>query len=124
LIRVIALFFIFYTGVDLISPQPCGEELAGLSAAQIAEVSASRSTIEPNSSPISLIKASDHSQHEQPTIPNSDDDDCFCCCSHVLPGMGFTSVIACEPIQLSIIISINSPLSPPLTNAYHPPRFA
>lgn len=51
------------------------------------------------------------------------DEDCFCCCAHVVPAQ--THSLAAVPIAALLPdarLDIAVP-SPPLTTAYRPPRF-
>lgn len=55
--------------------------------------------------------------------PASTDEDCFCCCSHVLPGYVFNA----EAMPMSVrvnVLSVASLPSPPPQDTFHPPRFA
>jgi hypothetical protein len=123
--QAIAIFFMLFTGFDLSAPQPCGEELLGLSADQIAALSVTRSVNETGRSPISVfISTSDNSQREEPQEQHSDDDDCFCCCAHVLPGMIFSNADSVELKQSSSPREYLASLSPALPGTFHPPRFA
>jgi len=124
-VQAIAVFFLLFTGFDLSAPQPCGEELLGLSADQIAALSVTRSVDETRNSPTpAFISISDSSQGEEPAEPHSDDDDCFCCCAHVLPGMIFSNADSVAQNLLSSPREYLPSLSPALPGTFHPPRFA
>ena len=121
--RAVAILFLLYTAGDILLPQYfCGgEEIGGLSFQTI--VSAAPDSTSDNAL-IASIRNSDNSRPERPQDREPHEEDCFCCCAHVLPGFGFTGVISDGPGQLAIVSELNSLPSPPLPNTYHPPRFA
>lgn len=124
LVRVIAVFFLLYTGADLASPQFCTEELEGFSGYN--QVSAA--TLSPtsdNARPTLAASVSDSSRQEPPSDKTPDgDEDCFCCCAHVLPGMTFAVVqFTAAHTPVPDVRSERIP-SPTLPNTYHPPRLA
>lgn len=53
-----------------------------------------------------------------------DDEDCFCCCAHVLPSLLVTHELTAEVTVLTSPTDVESPSSPPLRSTYRPPRFA
>lgn len=121
--HAVAILFLLYTGGDILLPQYfcSGEEIGGLPL-QIT-VSPSKDS-KSDDTRLASVRTSDDLRPEQPQDQAPREEDCFCCCAHVLPGCGFTGVISYEPGQLSIASEVNSPPSPPLPNTYRPPRFA
>lgn len=121
LFRAIAVLFLLYTGADLLIPQVCAEE-RGLATIEVADVKATTPDL---ASYVSSL-ASDISNREHNQVPDQQqrDEDCFCCCAHVIPGSVF------HGSSISEIISISLPtkqalLPLELPNAFfHPPRFA
>jgi len=124
LVRVLAIFFLLYTGVDIASPQLCSEELLGL----LGEVQAVELTPVNNGSAhsdsVTIVSALDNSQKDRSSNQPSQDEDCFCCCAHVLPGMMFITVSNFNLTSLAVSIKHNPLPTPPLQSTYHPPRFA
>lgn len=124
LVRVIAIFFLFYTGADIASPQLCSEELLGLSS----EVQAAEFTPVNTGSVQSIatvtVSASEKSQKDRSSDQPSQDEDCFCCCAHVLLGMMFVTISNIDLKSPAASIKHNSLPTPPLQSTYHPPRFA
>jgi hypothetical protein len=83
--RAIAIYFLLFTVADLATPHLCGEELDGFpKSASIAE-GAETAT---EHSAISSTAADRHEDESSSPAPLS--EDCFCCCSHILPGAHFT----------------------------------
>jgi hypothetical protein len=115
--RVIAVFFLIYTGLDLTVPGVCSEES---SVPGIVEVSASANPA------LSILSAcigpqTDLRQDQSPRTSLTDDD-CFCCCTHVLPGNALAA-IAAQQLKSAVSDPVsNSLLSPPLQSPFHPPR--
>jgi hypothetical protein len=123
LIRSIALLFLLHAAIDLTSPQLCmGETLEADCQGLIAV--AARQRTDKSGTPVASIATSDKQGTDDPSEQPCGDEDCFCCCSHVIPG----TVIAAMAVT-----NIGSPVtrleylsapSPPLARAFHPPRFA
>ena len=73
--RLVAIFFLLWTLTDLSVPQLC---LADFDApATLAGASKDQTDLHASSQPNGNGPAN---------IPFQQDDDCFCCCSHVLPS--------------------------------------
>ena len=124
LYSLIAIFFVLFTFVDISSPRQCCEELGGFAdsaapAATTDSVALDEAARSDEGTP--SIAASD-SQPTQPATPSSSEEDCFCCCSHVLPGSSFSIAVLhfkspeADPQEDSL-------LTHPLRALYHPPRF-
>lgn len=121
LIRVIAIFFLVYTGGDILLPQYfcAGEEIGGLPL----PIRVSADTVrQPDVVPYVSFHAPD-SEPGRPQQHEQQNEDCFCCCAHVLPGFGITGMMSFQPDQLSVTTVLNSLPSPPLPHTYRPPRF-
>ncbi len=116
-VRVIAILFLVYTAADLTVPEFCDEEMGFPRFAQTASSTGLRSE---------AAFASDASESRQdlPSEPTHSDEDCFCCCTHVLPGHVAASVDVPEFTSLFTALRIIDLASPPLKGPYHPPRFA
>ena len=115
--RVIVVLFLTYAGVDIANPQLCSEEF-GQGPSTLA------ATIKPGTLEGQSFgkQNSDESRNEQlPTEPHNDDD-CFCCCTHVLPGLtnhpnGALDIVSQDRTLVSHVIA-----SAYLTALEHPPR--
>jgi hypothetical protein len=120
--RSLALFFLLFTGADLFLPQYfCGGEEVGRIPVNGQTVS---STSKANTPFIATAFQSDNSRPDQPEDREHHEEDCFCCCAHVLPGAGFGNLVVLDLISLPAPPSLDSLLSPPLQVTYHPPRIA
>lgn len=126
LLRAVAVFFLLYTGADIALPQYfCGGEAAGLPDVIIASTSATvgGDTRVHTNSYLTASDASD-SRGERPETETPHEEDCFCCCAHVLTGLAFKVVENVELKSTQTAYEERSVLSPPLPLQYHPPRFA
>jgi hypothetical protein len=120
LFRVIAILFLVYTGLDLTVPGVCSEEFSEPGIVAVSGVANSCASL------YSLSSADSQRDFPQDQSPSrsSQDDDCFCCCSHVLRGHA-PAVIASEKAEHFVTLPIGTPLlSPPLASLFHPPRNA
>jgi hypothetical protein len=52
---------------------------------------------------------------------NSDDDGCFCCCTHILPGAHFALSLLVPAVSVRSIPTLPSPSAFPQT-LFHPPK--
>lgn len=120
IVRAVALFFVLFTGADIAMPQYfCGgEEIGGLPLTSvIASTEAGESSTDRSAIPEAPLPGQDSDQ-----VPH--EEDCFCCCAHVLPGMAFNATAAGELKTPQPPLEQDSLPSPPLPLQYHPPRFA
>jgi hypothetical protein len=120
LARAIAILFLLYTGVDRAAPQLCREELRDSDS--IVAVSVSESASEP-ARIIAAINPSGNSQKDQPLKSESDDDDCFCCCTHIVPGTIVVGMPVLDLISPDVTVAHLFIPYPPVRSEYHPPRF-
>ena len=118
-LKVVAILFLVYTGIDLVSCQFCCENVAGLPTEYVRTLSPERQV---NESFAVSDPSSEKSSDEQRSNP-SRDEDCFCCCTHVMPSPVFASLV-------NTVLKMNTGLeestripTAPLNNPYHPPRF-
>lgn len=120
--RGIAILFLLYTGVDLFNPQLCSEE-AGLASPQRI---ARRASVDTSIAYLGAVErgTKESNDNQTPDKPVSQDEDCFCCCAHVVPGTVFDGGSISE-IRLNAVATqlIVIPLLLQDTH-YHPPRIA
>lgn len=123
LIRVVAVFFLVYTGADLFMPQYfCGaEEMAGLTVRSLPAVANHEGS---DGVTVAAVSRSDGSVPGQPSDQAPHEEDCFCCCAHILPTLSLPLVGTCELKSPPALLAEESHLSPTLLSPYHPPRFA
>lgn len=122
LARGIAILFLLYTGIDIACPQLCSEELITVASAE--------ETISSDFYGQALVpyqyavSAREESQRNEVPDQKSQDEDCFCCCAHVLPGTVFVTPAVPER---KLIVWIQTEFVTPqseLARPYHPPRFS
>lgn len=117
--RGIAILFLVYTAADLADPQMCSEEAISLTSAQ---VSISHGA---DAKPTAIATtADDDSSRDQYPNPESQDEDCFCCCAHIVPGIPFVTPNVLE--LKSAFHMQTEAVTPPseLETPHRPPRFS
>lgn len=128
LFRGIVLLFLIHTAAELAFPQFCGEMSSSFFGFGSVAVAAERIPTGSASRSISggvIQKA----ESTLPGVPNKDselpkDEDCFCCCAHVMPSPLFVDP---ETAQLVLLFDIQAPASIPTGSVhtpYHPPKSA
>ena len=123
LVRALAVFFLLFTGADLTLPQYfCGgEEVGGLPIHRSTVTFASDQSTDTNAVASSAVLSSS-SDRPAPEAPH--EEDCFCCCAHVLPSTVVADIGAAELKSQAARLGHISLQSPPLRGRYHPPRSA
>ncbi|HKR61858.1 MAG TPA: hypothetical protein VJS64_19380 [Pyrinomonadaceae bacterium] len=84
--RGMVLLFLFYTAADIVYPQICGEEFGKVASSNSSLPGAAAAVPSEHKS---LASADDDAQRNQPQNQEPRDEDCFCCCAHVIAGMMF-----------------------------------
>ncbi len=122
--RGAAVFFLLFTCADIALPQYfCSDDEIGgvtLKGSATTPSAAVDVALDRTSDP-ATTDDSDSGWHED-QAPH--EEDCFCCCAHVLPSMAFTPVGTSEMRLPSRTLVKDSLPSPPLRGTYHPPRIA
>lgn len=125
LLRAVAVFFLLYTGADIALPQYfCGGEAAGLPDVIIASTSIDNSEQRILTNGDLAVSDASDSRPRPPEKEAPHEEDCFCCCAHVLTGLAFKVVEYTELKTPQTSYEERSVLSPTLPLQYHPPRFA
>lgn len=120
--RCVAILFLLYTAVDLAYPQICSEENFGeIAASEISVFGASQSDV---AASILSVSAGKGSQRNLPQERESRDEDCFCCCAHIVPGIVFVSPIILEPKSVFPAQEQTSITQDKFEPPFHPPRFS
>jgi len=114
-VLLLALAFVDITLIDAVSPQFCGDG-AGSPAGFIVADAARATTVENQNT------RTDRDSHSD-SMPASTDEDCFCCCSHILLGYTFNVSTLIQRVRLNIPSSDILP-NPPPQGTFHPPRLA
>lgn len=121
IIRGVAILFLLYTALDIAYPQLCSEELASLATA-------AHQTLKVNSHAAShagfSVAANSGSHQNQPSKQESQEEDCFCCCAHVVAGMVFVPPIALLQNSDVSIRKLSATPQNEFERPYHPPRFS
>lgn len=98
--------------VDTLFPQLCNDEYLSSPSIKSTEAAINES----------VVITTHDSQPVQDSLPPSTDEDCFCCCSHIVLGYAVNAVAPLA--RPSVIISLDGILpSAPPQDTYHPPRF-
>lgn len=119
LIRAIALLFLVHAAIDIASPELCRGEAdwLGLTAVNSSPLKSDATfAIDP------FDRSDSQSTNEHGELP-SDGEECFCCCTHVLPGIVIASIVVTDLRSPVTFLAYLSLPSPPLDRAFHPPRF-
>ena len=122
--KAVAMCFLLFTAADIINPHFCSEELGSFSLPAVSEMNHAYVADNPVIDDIIAITATDAGpQHEQSPEPTSEKEDCFCCCSHIVPGIHFSvdQTYFESPATASVNMSIPTPL---LQGPFHPPRLS
>jgi len=120
LLRVIAVLFLLHCAVDLFVPELCTEEPFSITSSS----SVISATGRDNVATAVVAAGSSESQQEPGSDPQHRGEDCFCCCSHVMPSPVFATVDNVElAMANSSVQTLFIPSAPP-DNPYHPPRLA
>lgn len=110
--------------IDIIAPQLCNDGFSAMVGAAPAQNAAGKFD---QNAPVEAALGARSSLPQQDShsdsSPASAEEDCFCCCSHILPGFSF------EYLTLNTMPRIGAPLitslpSPPPQDTFHPPRSA
>ena len=128
LFRGIVLLFLIHAAAELAFPQFCGEMTSSFFGSGSVAVAGEHIPTGSASRSISggvIQKA----ESTLPGVPNKDselpkDEDCFCCCAHVMPSPLFVDP---ETAQLVLLFDSQAPASIPTGSVhtpYHPPRSA
>jgi hypothetical protein len=116
--RTVVVIFVVLAIADIASPQPCGEDLQKLFC-PIAnnQNQVNRAGVESGELPVLSVSL----PYDRHSMPQQTDDDCFCCCAHVLPAVMFRSALS-VPKTTVTCLHVESAPTPPLPTLYHPPR--
>jgi hypothetical protein len=122
--RGIVIFFLIFTGAelvfdDMLGPQLCCEARAE-SSVDSGNIDASEKLFAKGFSASVSIESQSSRRRMEPTVL---DDDCFCCCSNVIPGVSIIVAVMNDPPQPGALMTTPLPKAPP-RNTFHPPRLS
>ena len=117
-ISILLLAFAFFDVaiVDVFFPQLCGDEQVSVSGP--GPVKSTKKIADD-----SVAISNHNSQPGQDSSQSSIDEDCFCCCSHIIPGVCVNVAVLNGAPQPHDPTITSLPSSPP-HGAYHPPRLS
>jgi hypothetical protein len=121
-VLLLAIAFFDLAVIDMIDPQLCNDGLATVAGAAPAQNAAEM--LDQNApAEVAIRRQGSLPQQDShsDSSPASTEEDCFCCCSHILPGYSVSQV------TLNIMPRVDIPLiaslpSPPPQDTFHPPR--
>lgn len=116
LLRGIALLFLFYTGVDLALTDYHRNEILDLNRATISADSREDKLA------VTALPSNPRDHSNDREAPR--DEDCFCCCAHVLPSPVFVDSENAELTQLRTVALRTTLPTAPIHSLYRPPRSA
>ena len=120
----VVLLFLFALA-DILAPELCSEDLGGLALAADRR-SLDADSVAPDdlrSDDRGIFAASGKSRNEESSKSGQFSDDCYCCCSHVLPSLFFIPALVVSKPSVTQPHSDCVP-TPHLAKPYHPPRAA
>ena len=128
--RGIASFFLIFTFIDmvyidLLGQRSCSEEAAVLPTVRTASIESEES--QKNEASIMAYTHTDFTN--QSTHPDNQrpegalDEDCFCCCSHLIPSISVDISVLNNSPQPGDPAMLFIPSSPP-RSTFHPPRLS
>ena len=102
---------------DSVSPQQCCEWMDNLA------VSESSSTVSAAEGPVVAAIVASTDSNQETSLPSNDEEDCFCCCGHMLPAINFNAPLV--QVQASPALPTTTFLpAPPPQKKFHPPRLS
>jgi hypothetical protein len=121
--RGIAIFFLAFTFADLVIADTLAPELCteGAVVLPIVVEQAMGSEAYPWADAVRTTTPDSKPCGEQSERPEGLDEDCFCCCSHIIPGVHFETVELTDGSRLGSPANVFIPSSPP-RGTYRPPR--
>jgi hypothetical protein len=112
---LVLLFASAEISADTIWPGLCCEEFCGLAGSYTPYIAVADIS--------DKISAADDSTHEDSSSPVPAEEDCFCCCTHILPSLRFAVAEPDAEALTSGLANTILPIAPP-QSAYHPPRLS
>jgi hypothetical protein len=123
-ILLLAFAFFDMAVIDIFAPQSCNDGFSTMADAAPAQNASEK--FDQNA----LVEAALGAHNSLPqqdshsdSSPASSEEDCFCCCSHILPGFSFEYVTLNTIPRVDIALIASLPAPPP-QDTFHPPRQA
>jgi hypothetical protein len=122
--RGIVLFLLIFAFSDITSANPCGDELGVFPLEKIDTCKTASSFVIVDSQRFAeTVFEAVETQHEHSQNNETDCEDCFCCCSHILPSSHFSPKPVEIPLQITDLNKLFLPAAPP-RDTFRPPRLA
>jgi hypothetical protein len=131
--RGIAVFFLIFTSfdilfIDMVRQQGCSEDAAlQLATSTLASSDETAGNKIPRLTFVrsgAYHQSADPGEHKPAKDPAGGmDEDCFCCCSHIIPGFGMNIATLNYSAQPDDHAKLRLPASHP-RGTYHPPRLS
>ena len=120
--RWLAVIMLAYASVDLgadsVSPQECCEWIDNLA---VSESSVKVSSAEGPNVVVAIVASSESKQES--SLPSNTEEDCFCCCAHMLPAIHFEAPLVEAQASPALLTTTFLPAPPP-QKKFHPPRLS
>ncbi len=102
---------------DAVSPQQCCEWMDNLAVSDTGRVSSAEG---PN---VALAIVASTESKQETSLPSNTEEDCFCCCAHMLPAIHFNAPLVEVTGSPALLTKTFLP-SPPTQKKFHPPRLS
>ena len=123
-VLLLAIAFFDLAVIDIIAPQICNDGVPAIAGATPTQNDAEKFDQDALVEVAIGVRNSFPQQdsHSEPS-PDSTEEDCFCCCSHVMPCFSVDYVTPNTTPRVGIDLIASVPAPPP-QDAFHPPRLA
>jgi hypothetical protein len=123
-VLLLAIAFFDLAVIDIIAPQICNDGFFTIAGAAPVQNDAEKfdqdATVEVA---IGVRNSLPQQDSHSESSPASTEEDCFCCCSHVLPCFSLDYVTPNTTPRVNIALIASLPTPPP-QDTFHPPRMA
>jgi hypothetical protein len=120
--RWLAVVLLAYASADIyqdsVSPQQCCEWMDNLAVSECAGRVPSAGV-----SNIALPVIAPGESREESSVPSNPEEDCFCCCGHMLPAVHYSAPVVEVRSCLAYLTKTLLPAAPP-QKKFHPPRLS
>jgi hypothetical protein len=123
-VLLLAIAFFDLAVIDIIAPQICNDGVPTIAGATPTQNDAEKfdqdALVEVA---IGVRNSFPQQDSHSESSPDSTEEDCFCCCSHVMPcfSVDYVTPNATPRVDIALIASVPAP---PPQDTFHPPRLA
>ena len=123
-VLLLAIAFFDLAVIDIIAPQICNDWFPTIAGAAPTQNDAEKFDQDaPVEMAIGVRNSLPQQDSHSESSPASTDEDCFCCCSHILPCFSVDYVTPNMTPRVNIALIASLPTPPP-QDTFHPPRVA